>query len=87
MDPTSQSCAIFNNTCPWPARHTLADGRPCCDRHWAMATPEQKGKEREPVGRSELAFIRAARRRALARRKMARKKLAQRRSISRKSAA
>ena len=38
-----------------------------------MATDEQKGKEREPVGRSEMAFIRAARRRAIKRRKAARK--------------
>lgn len=75
MSDPSVRCAIFNYTCPWPAKHTLSDGRPCCERHWAMATDEQKGKEREPVGRSEMAFIRAARRRAIKRRKAARKNM------------
>lgn len=74
MTSEQTGCAIFNHTCPWPARHTLADGRPCCERHWAMATDEMKGKEREPVGRSEMAFIRAARRRAIQRRRTARKR-------------
>ena len=71
MKSKHDQCAIFNETCPWPAQHTLADGRRCCDRHWAMATDEQKGKEREPVGRSEMAFIRSARKRALKRRRAA----------------
>lgn len=75
MENEKLSCAILNGTCPWPATHMLADGRPCCDRHWAMATDEQKGKEREPVGRSEMAFIRSARRRAIKRRRQAARRI------------